>query len=273
MVSALDWDVTAANNTTIGGVPASNAMETIKVDDLSRALAAGVKSMALDIGGATASAGSSSGYTFASNGYVTSLIDGARLSFKANHANTGAATLTVDALTTKAIRKFTVAGEAALTTGDIISGMTCEVAYNTAANAAAGAWILLNPALPITGTWTPALSFGGGTTGLTYSSRSGHYTRFGGNVIIARFGLALSAKGSSTGAALVGGLPVAVSGLTVGSALGSAFSGLTGHIALWAQSAATDCTLNQSVSTGHSAITDAVFTNTTQLFGTIVYMT
>src|SRR5688500_7272670 len=146
MVSALDWNVTPANNTTIGGVTAADDMETIKVDDLSRALAAGVKAMALDLGGATATTGAASAFVFTSNGHVTALVNGAELTFKANHTNTGAATLNVDALGVKAIRKVAAGGETALVANDIVNSGHYRVQYNTAANTGAGAWILLNPA-------------------------------------------------------------------------------------------------------------------------------
>lgn len=58
------------------------------------------------------------------------------------------------------------------------------------------------------GTWTPGISFGGGTTGLTYSAQTGKYTRIGRVVYISCL-VALSNKGSSTGAAKVTGLPFA----------------------------------------------------------------
>jgi len=59
-----------------------------------------------------------------------------------------------------------------------------------------------------TGTWTPALSFGGGLTGITYSTQSGTYSKFG-NVVTAECSIALTSKGSSTGSAAIGGLPFA----------------------------------------------------------------
>jgi hypothetical protein len=56
------------------------------------------------------------------------------------------------------------------------------------------------------GTWTPALSFGFATTGITYSVQSGGYVKVGGQVTVwAR--LALSNRGSATGAVRVTGLP------------------------------------------------------------------
>ena len=56
------------------------------------------------------------------------------------------------------------------------------------------------------GDWTPGISFGGSTTGITYSSQSGKYTKIGRAVhIIWRF--YLSSKGSASGHARITGLP------------------------------------------------------------------
>jgi len=53
-----------------------------------------------------------------------------------------------------------------------------------------------------TGTWTPALKFGGGTTGLTYKNTRGIYTKIGSLVTIHGF-FELTAKGSSSGSATI----------------------------------------------------------------------
>jgi hypothetical protein len=58
------------------------------------------------------------------------------------------------------------------------------------------------------GTWTPALAFGGGSTGMTYSTRTGRYTRIGNRVFTEAY-FQLSAKGSSTGVATITGMPFA----------------------------------------------------------------
>jgi hypothetical protein len=56
------------------------------------------------------------------------------------------------------------------------------------------------------GSWTPVLAFGGGSTGITYSSQQGNYTKIGNRVFISgRIGL--SNKGSSTGLVTITGLP------------------------------------------------------------------
>ena len=56
------------------------------------------------------------------------------------------------------------------------------------------------------GTWTPTLQFGGATTGITYGTRFGQYTRIGRQVtLVAR--VVLTSKGSATGYASIVGLP------------------------------------------------------------------
>lgn len=60
--------------------------------------------------------------------------------------------------------------------------------------------------------WTPVLSFGGGSTGITYAARSGTYTRIG-NVVTFTLDLELSNKGSSTGSAAITGLPAQGAGV------------------------------------------------------------
>src|SRR4051812_12238279 len=63
--------------------------------------------------------------------------------------------------------------------------------------------------------WTPAVAFGGGTTGVTYTTQQGTITQYG-KITIAAFRLTLSAKGSSTGSATITGIPIAAQ--TAGSA-------------------------------------------------------
>jgi hypothetical protein len=56
------------------------------------------------------------------------------------------------------------------------------------------------------GTFTPSLVFGVGSTGMTYSSQLGKYTKVGRQVTI-EIKIVLTAKGSSTGPATITGLP------------------------------------------------------------------
>lgn len=105
-----------------------------------------------DLSGALSAGGSANALTLTVSNKSTALADGLVLHFVASSANTGAATLAVTngsgtALGSKALRKVTQAGEAALAAGDIIAAMHCIVEYDASANSGAGAWVLLNPAL------------------------------------------------------------------------------------------------------------------------------
>jgi hypothetical protein len=69
------------------------------------------------------------------------------------------------------------------------------------------------------GSFTPSVNFGGGTTGITYASRSGEYTRIG-NVVTFRLSFNLSSKGSSTGTAGITGFPFTANGTNDTNAVG-----------------------------------------------------
>jgi hypothetical protein len=65
------------------------------------------------------------------------------------------------------------------------------------------------------GTWTPTITFGGGATGLTYARQFGKYVRVGNFVnIVGHF--QISTVGSSTGSAVVSGLPFSYAAITGG---------------------------------------------------------
>lgn len=63
----------------------------------------------------------------------------------------------------------------------------------------------------IQGSFTPGVSFGGGTTGITYGAQVGQYTQIG-NLVHFTFLVQMTNKGSSTGSALLTGFPVAAAG-------------------------------------------------------------
>jgi len=60
--------------------------------------------------------------------------------------------------------------------------------------------------------WTPTLSFGGSSTGITYAVQEGIYQSVG-NIVFYAGGLVLTSKGAQTGVARIGGLPFASSGV------------------------------------------------------------
>lgn len=67
-----------------------------------------------------------------------------------------------------------------------------------------------NDALTLpTGAWTPGVAFGGATTGITYTARTGAYT-LADDRVIGSGRLTLSSKGSATGTATITGLPFTI---------------------------------------------------------------
>jgi hypothetical protein len=60
-----------------------------------------------------------------------------------------------------------------------------------------------------TGTWTPGISFGGASVGVTYTLQSGSYQIFG-NAVLLSGTFTLSSKGSSTGTINITGFPFTI---------------------------------------------------------------
>jgi hypothetical protein len=73
-----------------------------------------------------------------------------------------------------------------------------------------GASFLGVPNIQTEGLWTPALNFGGATTGITYTTQVGRYVRSD-DLITVWGSIVLSNNGSATGAATITGLPFAAS--------------------------------------------------------------
>lgn len=127
------------------------------------------------------------------------------------------------------------------------------------------------------GTWTPSLQFGGAASGMTYgATRTGHYIKVGQLVHIS-FRLVLTARGTSTGNATVTGLPFtsANDGIGVaGDLQAGSMTGLTGFgTGLYVAANGTSALLTQGSATGDVPLTHAVFTNTSDIVGTVTYRT
>lgn len=125
------------------------------------------------------------------------------------------------------------------------------------------------------GVWTPTLTFNGGSVGLTYASRAGIYARSG-KLAITGFQFTLSAKGTSTGIAVLSGLPASISPganqLSAGGVanLATGFAGLTGPVVV--ANVGTGVFLRHSGATGHVDMTDANFGNASSMRATLVHV-
>ena len=125
------------------------------------------------------------------------------------------------------------------------------------------------------GTWTPTISFGGSSTGITYQSNGGRYTKIGRQVTVTSY-ILLTSKGSATGSARVEGLPFAsASGVQFyPTANLSAISAITyvGMLQAYVNIGFTTIDLVETTEAGsQSAITDADFTNASQIILSATY--
>jgi hypothetical protein len=120
-------------------------------------------------------------------------------------------------------------------------------------------------------TWTPALNFGGATTGITYTGTNGWYFRSG-PLTHVTFQFILTSKGSATGVATVAGLPYAAqngtgvcpmwyANMTNAMAMIGIISGGTNVFGLYVPSA-----------TQQTQMTNANFNNNSQLFGACMFL-
>ena len=129
------------------------------------------------------------------------------------------------------------------------------------------------------GSWTPGISFGGGTTGITYTGQSGGYIKIGGQVTVWGY-LALSSKGSSTGAAKITGFPftnVNAAGRSEGATVSFNYWGqFATSIIPWGylqNNATTVYLLSGVAGTSISGLSNSDFGNSSGLYFNCVYST
>jgi hypothetical protein len=189
-----DWSVTAADNATSDAtVNWAEGQLPSTVNNSARAMMASVASLVKDIGGTVTTGGSANAHTFTSNVDVSALATGQMFVAKAGFTNTAAATMNYSGTSAKAIKRYTSAGEADLTAGDIRASGIYHFVYDAAANSAAGAWMLLNPTGNIlapdgsaAGPYVPSITFAADTdNGMVRSGANAWSLVTGGAVSIA----------------------------------------------------------------------------------------
>lgn len=120
------------------------------------------------------------------------------------------------------------------------------------------------------GTFTPALAFGGGSTGITYSSRTGAFTRIG-NVVHFTFFIGLTAKGSSTGVATVGTLPYTSGSAIAVAAMNARNITISSSVVATIAANATSVGFIDAIGGGVVSVDDTDFSDTTQITVTGFY--
>jgi hypothetical protein len=124
------------------------------------------------------------------------------------------------------------------------------------------------------GSWAPSISFGGGSTGVTYSLRIGRYTKTG-NEVTATTYIVLSSKGSDVGTALCEGLPFvsdATGGFNQSATIGYENNiTVTGRVAAWVAPGSSSLLIG-AVNNGAAAfLSDTAFANNSELMITFTY--
>ena len=127
------------------------------------------------------------------------------------------------------------------------------------------------------GTWTPALTFGGSTSGIVYVTQVGIYTKIG-RIVSASFYLRISNNGSGSGAVLITGLPfttlntTAAEGGTLVTNYRGGFSADHYPGGYTSKNATNIYLLNLDPdSTETSGISEADWTNNGQIYGSFTY--
>lgn len=119
------------------------------------------------------------------------------------------------------------------------------------------------------GMWYPEITFGGNSVGISYESNYGYYIKIGNMVMVTGY-IYMISKGSSTGNALVTGLPF--SGQL--STIATFFSKITfvNQLCGYVVASTTTITLNEMTNAGGiSTITNTDFANDSVLFVSTVY--
>jgi len=110
------------------------------------------------------------------------------------------------------------------------------------------------------GTFTPSITFGGASVGLTYTARNGSYTKVG-NVVHFRIGIDINSAGSSTGAMKLTDLPFVSASASYANypcvMTAYSFTGLTGAIVCQVNGNANDIDVLQWGATGCGSVTQA----------------
>lgn len=126
------------------------------------------------------------------------------------------------------------------------------------------------------GTWTPTLSFGTLSTGITYGTQVGNYQKVGKWVTIT-FNVELTNKGSATGGARVSGMPFVNYTnlqLSAGSLQGerqmSSFNQANAYFLVWSDGY---LYLRYNGATGYVDFDNTNFNNTSCIYGSVTYQT
>ena len=247
-----------ATQTYTDGVTLSAAAEFNRFDTVSYAVLSGVA------GTNTITATGPANYTYAATTPPVWLIPANTI--------TGAATINITPSGGSALGAKNIFMNGAACTGfEIRQNVPCALIYDgTQFN-------ILGPTLGSRANFTPGVSFGGASVGVTYSSQSGVYSRIGALVFFTLV-VELTSKGSSTGNAAITGLPFTTGATThictvrLDAVNLDAAGGYYSAIGSIGSSVTVITLLEQGDNVGVANITDADFGNTSLVRATGFYI-
>lgn len=232
------WSATAASNVDLNSIPLSDSMLANQIDDAFREMMA----------------------QLAGAGFLTGTLGTGVATFLATPSSANLKTAVTDE---------TGSGALVFATSPTLVTPTLGVASATSISFG-------NEALSAydEGTWTPAMTFGGSATGITYSTQTGIYVKIGKLVWI--YGdIVLSNNGSGSGQAEVTGLPVTASantGQVIPFSSWANTSGVVGNLVGSVLSSTTRFQIFMSGGTIIASATDTTLTNTANITFSGCYM-
>ncbi len=199
---------------------------------------------------------------------IAAYTAGQRFSFLALAPNTTAVTINTSGL---GVRALLNADATTLSGAEILAGSVYDIIDNgtnyTLLNSSQGSSII---------TWAPSVAFGGASTGIAYSTQTGKAWKIG-RLMYFTFYVVLSSKGSATGGITIDGLPFVVNASWLGNSPSQAYvynvAFGTGYVILYYLPGTTQMGMANVLSAAPAAsLTDAAFTNTSQIAGNGFYV-
>lgn len=144
--SIFDWSLVSGDNANSDAdLTWAEGQAPGTVNASARTMMKRVAELLADLGGTLTAGGSANVLTVTANSAFDTYANGRMVSFKAASDNTGAATLNVNSIGAKSLRRATIAdGDAELVAGNVQAGCIYVAIYNTSLNGGAGGWALVN---------------------------------------------------------------------------------------------------------------------------------
>jgi hypothetical protein len=267
-----EYDAVAANNTDVNGVNIDEGCAPSGMNNMGREIMAALKRFetgadgdSLTVGGNLIVSGTSTVAALNTSGAVVFNDAGADVDFRVE-GDTNANLIVADA----GVDKVGIGTNTFNTNGGVLQ-VSNGISFPATQSACADANTLDDYE---EGTFTPVITFGGASVGITYSAQSGVYTKVG-NVVTCQIRIVLSNKGSSSGQAKIANLPFTVTSGEAGlSAPAFRISSMTFADVYggYTDPSTTEIYLEEVTNAGtQSGLTNSDFTNSTNIIATVSY--